>query len=136
MKRRLLLIVAALSATTMLSACAPLALACPAIGFVYDAPVALDVSPAVLGEGTIAACIGEGCVPAPLPVDSAGHAEMPQASPYQVGHAIGIQPGTTARVVISGVDGTVLRDLEVEIPYTSAGGSCPGPVTFHPVVIS
>ena len=136
MTRALPVALAALTTTAILGACAPLVPVCPAIGFVNPGPVTIEVAPA-LTVGDLAACFGGGCIPAALPLDGDGRGELPLDPPY-VGDTsiVSIEPGTTMRVVITDRDGIVTRDLQVEIPYTSEGGSCPGPVTFGPVVIS
>jgi len=136
MTRRLAVALVALATTATLGACAPLVPVCPAIGFVNPGPVTIEVAP-TLAAGAVAACIRTGCTPAPLPLDGDGRGEMPLERPYvRDPDAISIEPGTTVRVVITGRDGVVTQELEIEIPYTSGGGHCPGPVTFGPVVIS
>jgi len=136
MTRALPVALAALTTTAVLGACAPLVPACPAIGFVNPGPVTIEVAPA-LTVGEVAACFGDGCTPAPLPLDGDGRGELPLEPPYaRDTDAMSIEPGTTVRVVITDRDGVVTRDLQIEVPYTSEGGSCPGPVTFGPVVIS
>lgn len=136
MTRRLPIAVAALLSTGLLGACGPLAPVCPAIGFVNPGPVTIEVSPALV-VGEVAACVGDDCSPAALPLDRNGRGHMALSPPY-VGDTsmVSIEPGTTVRVVITDRSGVIARDVQVQIPYTSeGGGSCPGPVSFHAVVI-
>lgn len=136
MRRRLPGAMVALAAGAMLTGCAPLVPVCPAIGFVNRGPVVIEVAPA-LAAATVAACIGDGCTPAALPLDGDGRGQMSPEPPYVRGTGlVSIDPGTNVRVVITGTDGVVVRDREIEIPYRSEGGSCPGPVSFQPVVVS
>lgn len=128
---------AVLTGSLALTACVPLGIACPTIGFVYTAPVIIEISPDLVGNGSLAACLGEGCEPAPVAPVEAGKWEVPQEPPYVPQDTIGIDPGARIRIAIVDAFGTTIRDEWFEIPYTSSSdGFCPGPVEFQPVVVT
>lgn len=138
MRLRPLVAVLALVGISALTACVPPGLACPAIGFVYSAPVVLEVDPDLVGDGTAAACFGDECEAAELALDADGRGRVPQEPPYFPEGTIGINPGDGIRVVITDGAGEVVRDERFEIPYKSTAEptSCPAPVGFQPVVVS
>lgn len=120
-----------------LVACVPPGVACPAIGYVYAAPVVVQIEPDLVGDGTLAACLGAQCEAAAIVPSEAGRWEVPQETPYAPADTIGLDPGDSIRLVITTSTGEVVRDEWVEIPYTShSDGFCPGPVEFHPVELS
>lgn len=122
----------------MLTACAPPLVACPAIGFVYADPVVLEISADLLGDGTVAACIGEDeCEPAPVTPSTDGRWEVPQESPYAPEDTIGLNVDSRIRIVITNGAGEVVKDEWMKIPSTrTSNGPCPGPIEFQPVVVS
>lgn len=128
---------ALIAATTMVTACVPPGIACPAIGFAYTAPVELEIDPDLVSDGTVAACLPAGCEPVVVPADGNGRWLVPQEPPYTGEEAIGLEPGNEVRVLITDNAGTIMKDGLWEIPYTpTSDGFCPGPVNFHPVEIT
>lgn len=121
-----------------LTACAPPLVVCPTIGFVYAAPVVVEISADLLGGGTVSACIGgEDCEPAPVSPGRDGRWEVPQESPYAPEDTIGLNVDSRIRIVITDGAGEVIRDKWMRIPSTgTTRGRCPGPIEFQPVVVS
>ena len=127
---------ALLLGTTMMTACVPPGIACPAIGYVYTAPVIVEIGAGLDDGGIVAACLGEECEPAAIARNQDGVWEVPQEPPYTSAETTGLSPGDGIHIVITTGSGEVVRDEWVEVPYTGSGGFCPGPVEFQPVVIS
>lgn len=128
---------AVLAGSLALTACVPPGIACPAIGFVYSAPVIIEASPDLVGNGSLAACLGDDCEPALVKPAEPGKWEVPQEPPYAPQDTIGLDLGAGIRVVIVDASGATIRDEWIEIPYTSSSdGRCPGPVEFQPVVVT
>lgn len=127
---------ALLAASLALAACVPPGVACTTIGYVYTAPVAIEASPSLVGDGTLSACFGEACAPALVESIAPGKWEVPQEPPYAPENTIGIDPGDGIRIAITDSSGFTIRDEWLEIPYTGDSESvCPGPVEFQPVVV-
>lgn len=134
---RIAAVPAALVGALTLSSCVPPGIACPAIGFVYAAPVVVEVDQALIGDGSLAACLGDDCEPALIEPVDAGRWEVPQEPPYAPGDTIGLDDGDGIRIVITDVDGGIVRDDWYEIPYTGGSdGFCPGPREYQSVIIS
>ncbi|MDQ1122231.1 hypothetical protein [Microbacterium trichothecenolyticum] len=130
-------VVAVLLSSSLLVACTPPVLACPAIGFVYTDPVKLEISSEALGDGSVAACFGSGCEPTAIVRGEDGTWEVPPVAPYVASDTVGLDPGDHIRIVVVDGSGEVTRDEVIEIPYTTTSdGFCPGPIEFHPVVLS
>jgi hypothetical protein len=80
---------AAVLGSLTLAACAPPTVARPAIGYVYTAPVVIEMSPDLIGDGTLAACLTKRASLLPSP----GRArvwEVPQQPPYARANTIGL----------------------------------------------
>lgn len=137
MRTRRLPALAVLAASIALTGCASQPVACPAIGFVYPDPVIVQIDPTVVGAGTVAACLGEGCQPVALEPTARGRWEVPPEPPFAPKGTIGVDPGAGIRIAVLDAAGTTVRDEWFEIPYTSrSNGACPAPVEFQPVVVS
>jgi hypothetical protein len=120
-----------------LTACVPPGVACPAIGFVYTAPIVIEMSADLIGDGTLAACLGESCEPAAIAPVEPGKWEVPQEPPYAPEDTIGLDAGAGIRIVVIDASGTTIRDDWFEIPFArSSDGPCPGPGEFLPVVVT
>lgn len=120
-----------------LAACAPPTVACPAIGYDYTAPVVIETSPDLIGDGTLAACLDEACEPAAITPVEPGRWEVPQQPPYARADTIGLYAGAEIRIVIIDASGASIRDEWFTIPFVSSSeGFCPGPGEFQPVVVT
>lgn len=134
MRAKIVAAVSMLLAAVALTACVPSGFACPAIGYVYDGPVSVEIDPSLVGEGTLSACFGAECGAAAIAPSETGRWEVPQEPPYAPPNTISLDPGASIRLLITTSAGDVIRDEWIEVPYTSQSvGSCPGPVEFHPV---
>ncbi|MFE5410933.1 hypothetical protein [Microbacterium sp. NPDC056569] len=128
---------AVLTGVLALSACVPPGVACPAIGYVIEGPVVIEISPNLVGDGSVAACLGDDCEPALVAPVEAGRWEVPQEPPYAPQDTIGLDLGAGVRVAIIDASGVSIRDEWFEIPFTSSSdGFCPGPVEVQPVVVT
>jgi hypothetical protein len=119
-----------------LVACVPFGIACPAIGYVYTAPVVVEISPELVGDGVVSACLGVDCEAAPFDASPSGPFEVPQEPPFAPTDTLGLAPGDSIRVLVTDDTGAVVRDVWQEVPYTTTlNGSCPGPTQFDAVIV-
>ncbi|EIC06716.1 hypothetical protein [Microbacterium sp. A1-JK] len=126
-----------LTGSLALSACVPPGVACPAIGFVLSGPVVIEISPDLVGDGSVAACLGDDCEPASIEPVEPGKWEVPQEPPYAPQDTVGLDLDAGIRVAIIDASGAIIRDEWFEIPFTSnADGVCPGPVDVQPVIVT
>lgn len=111
--------------------------ACPAIGYVYDAPAVLRFDPDLPEASAVAACFGIDCEPADVTQGASGEWEVPQEPPFTPDLA----PGGSVRDlrVVVEAGGAVLTGATHTIPVTMQAegvfGQCPGPFVFDPVDI-
>ncbi|MBN9178404.1 MAG: hypothetical protein J0I43_13705 [Microbacterium sp.] len=99
--------------------------------------MAIEMSPDLIGDGTLAACLGEACEPAAIAPVEPGRWEVPQEAPYAREDTIGLDAGAGIRVVIIDASGVTVRDEWFDIPFVSSSdGFCPGPGEFQPVVVT
>ena len=105
---------------------------CPAVGYAYTGDVELVFS---REPSSVAACFGDGCVPAPVTKSADGRWLVPQSEPYLV------PPVSVTSVLVTAVDpsGTrIARLLPIETESTGEhpdGPGCGGPFRFKPVQV-
>jgi hypothetical protein len=134
---RIAVAVGVLIGSLALSACVPPGVACPAIGFVLSGPVVIEIRPDLVGDGSVAACLGDDCEPALVASVEAGKWEVPQEPPYAPQDTMGLDLDAGIRVAIIDASGATIRDEWFAIPFTtSSDGFCPGPVEVQPVVVT
>ncbi|MCL3859661.1 hypothetical protein [Actinotalea sp. K2] len=105
---------------------------CPAIGYGNLAAIELEVPE---GTDAVAACLGPGCTPRPVPTAADGTWSVPQEDPYlQSPDAAG---SVTHVTVQAQARGTVVVDgvLEVERQAVNRWARCPGPFRYLPVQV-
>jgi hypothetical protein len=103
---------------------------CPAIGYAYVGPVELRFS---REPAAVAACIGEGCIPAPVVKSSDGEWLVPQSAPYLV-PPVSVTAVYVEAALSSG--SRVARAFPIETESTGEypyGRECGGPYRFMPV---
>jgi hypothetical protein len=105
---------------------------CPAVGYAYTG----DVELVFADEPTsVAACFGEGCLPAPVSRNPDGRWLVPQSAPHL------IRPVSVTSVFVEAADSSgvrVARVLPIETEPTGEhpdGPECGGPVRFKPVQV-
>jgi hypothetical protein len=135
-RRRAITATGVLLGMSSLVACVPPGVACPAIGYVYTAPVVVEISPELVGDGVVSACLGKDCEVTALDASPSGRWEVPQEPPFAPTENLGLASGDSIRVLVTDGTGAVVRDIWREIPYTTtSNGSCPGPTQFDPVIV-
>lgn len=106
--------------------------ACPAVGYAYVGHVEL-----VFAEepASVAACFGDGCIPATVAQDPGGKWLVPQSRPYL------IPPVSVTSVYVEAsppLGAPIARTLPIETESTGEypyGRECGGPFTFKPVQV-
>jgi hypothetical protein len=129
----LAVLAAALLALTLLLGRMPgVPVACPAMGYanVGDVELAFSTEPE-----SVAACFGEGCIPAPVTKSADGKWLVPQSAPYLTPPvsvtAIYVEAMTTSGARIARVL-PIETESTGEHPY---GPECGGPSRFKPVLV-
>ena len=136
METRALAAAMVLAPAVLLTGCVPPGIACTAIMYVTPGPVVVEVDPMLIGDGSLAACLGKECEPTTIAPSGSGVWEVPDAPPYSPQNIDGVDPGAGVRLVIRDATGATVRDEWREIPFTrDSPGPCPGPITLRPVVL-
>jgi hypothetical protein len=105
---------------------------CPATGYAFTGPVELVFAHE---PASVAACLGEGCTPAPVAKSADGRWLVPQSAPYLAPTANAISVHLDA---VDASDARVTRTLPVESESTGEypdGPACGGPFRFKPVQV-
>ncbi|SIR58255.1 hypothetical protein [Microbacterium sp. RURRCA19A] len=119
-----------------LAGCVPPGIACPAIMYPISGPVVVEVDPTLIGDGSLAACLGKDCEAAAIAPAEPGVWRIPDAPPYSSQNVDGVDPGAGVRLVIRDATGATVRDEWREIPFTRDDpGPCPGPITLQSIVL-
>ncbi|KQR25347.1 hypothetical protein [Microbacterium sp. Leaf151] len=127
---------ATLAASATLAGCVPPDVVCPAIMYINVGPVVIEADPDLVGDGSLAACLGRDCDPAPVASAKPGVWNVPPEPPYAPADNDGVHPTEGVRVVIMDSAGETVRDEWLPVPYVEdAPGPCPSPFTLRPVVI-
>jgi len=127
---------AVLTACVTLAGCVPPGVACPAIMYITPGPVVIEADPDLVGDGSLAACLGKECEAAPVASTTPGVWNVPPEPPYAPTDFDGVHPAEGVRVVITDSAGAIVHDEWLPVPFTDdAPGPCPGPITLQPVVI-
>ncbi|MCC4248747.1 MULTISPECIES: hypothetical protein [Microbacterium] len=127
---------AVIAVCATLVGCVPPGFACPAIMYVTPGPVVVEIDPALVGDGSLAACLGKQCKPTTISPAESGVWRVPDAPPYSAQSVDGVDPDAGVRIVIRDATGATVRDEWREIPFTrDSPGPCPGPISLQPVVL-
>jgi hypothetical protein len=103
---------------------------CPAMGYAYvgDAELMFSTQPV-----SVAACVGDGCKPAPVTQGKDGRWLVPQSAPY-LAPPVSVTSIYVEAAAASGA--RIARDLPIETESTGEypfGPDCGGPFRFKPV---
>jgi hypothetical protein len=127
---------AVLTACVTLAGCVPPGIACPAIMYINSGPVVIEADPDLVGDGSLAACLGKDCDSALVAPTTPGVWNVPPEPPYAPTDTDGVHPAEGIRVVIMDSAGETVRDEWLPVPYVEdAPGPCPSPFTLQPVVL-
>ncbi|WP_142044035.1 hypothetical protein [Arthrobacter sp. SLBN-100] len=107
--------------------------ACPAIGYAYVGDVELSFS---IPPASVAACMGEGCIPEQVRKNPEGKWLVPQSPPY-------LYPPVSVTSIhveaLATAGDHIARTLPIETESTGEhpfGTGCGGPFKFKPVQVS
>jgi hypothetical protein len=106
--------------------------ACPATGYAFTGDVEMVFA---REPASVAACLGEGCTPAPVTRSADGRWLVPQSAPY-LDPAVSVTSVSVNAVNTSGA--RLDRSLPIETESTGEhpdGPECGGPFRFKPVKV-
>lgn len=128
MRIRVVAAAAVLGGSILLAGCTPPGIVCSAVMYITPGPVVVEVDPAIVGDGSLSACLGRECEPVALAPTASGVWHVPATS------LDGVDPGEGVRVFIRDVAGATIREEWKAVPYDVVDpGPCPGPITIRPV---